>query len=630
VTFSFQPIVPAIPAFRPDGTLFSPQFDDVYASAAGALAETRHVFLQGNGLPERWRNRRRFTVIETGFGAGLNFLATWQAWRETAPGQARLHFVSVEKHPFARADLAGIHARFPELGEMSGQLLARYPLLLPGFHRLHLEQGRVTLTLLFGEAAAMLNQLEASADAFYLDGFAPARNPQMWSEVVFAELARLAAPGATVATYSVAAAVRQGLAKAGFAVEKREGFAGKREMLAGRFAAQASVSESRTDKRAVVIGAGLAGSACAQRLAERGWAVEIIERNAAAAQEASGNPAGLVRPVFSLDWNTHSRFTSAAFLYALRHHAALANAGGTLIQGTGGVLQLARDENHFGKLQGILEQFALPPELAQLMGTRQAAELAGAPVAGPGCWFPEAAWVKPESICRANLDFASARTRSLFQSDAAALRRGGREWEILDGSGMMLARAPVVILANAHSAGRFSQAAGLPLRPVRGQVSLLPEREGVELRIAVCREGYMTPARDGVHCLGASFNEGMLDDSSRVEDHAANLRRLERMLPGFGTGVAPESLDGRVAFRAMSVDRLPVLGELPSEPGLYACLALASRGMTWAALAAEIVASRIDCDPMPVERDLLAALAVGRFAARREAKNRRLGDSVIK
>jgi tRNA 5-methylaminomethyl-2-thiouridine biosynthesis bifunctional protein len=614
VTLSFQPIVPATPAFRADGTLYSPQFDDVYASSAGTLAETRHVFLQGNGLPERWRNSGRFTIVETGFGAGLNFLATWQAWREAASGHARLHFVSVEKHPFSRVDLESVHARFPELSALASELIARYPLLLPGFHRLHLEQGRMTLTLLFGEAAVMLNRLEASADAFYLDGFAPARNPQMWNEAVFAELARLAAPGATVATYTVAGAVRQGLANAGFAVEKRQGFAGKREMLAGRIAGSASVHKSRTDKRAVVVGAGLAGSACAQRLAERGWAVEIIERHAAPAQGASGSPAGLVRPVFSLDWNTHSRFTSAAFLYALRHRAALAHDGGGLIQGTGGVLQLARDGNHFGKLQRILEQFALPPELVQLMEAPQATELAGAPVAGPGCWFPEASWVKPESVCRANLDAASARTRCLFQSDAAALRRAGQEWEVVDASGAILANAPVVILANAHCAGRFSQAAGLPLRPVRGQVSLLPERDGMKLRIAVCREGYLTPALDGVHCLGASFNEGMLEERTRVEDHAANLRRLERMLPGFGAGVVPESLDGRVAFRAMSLDRLPVLGALPSEPGLFACLALGSRGMTWTALAAEIVASRIDGDPMPVERDMLAALDTGRFA----------------
>lgn len=610
---TFQPIVPAAPAFDSDGTLYSQQFDDVYASAAGTLGETRHVFLHGSDLPKRWRNSGRFTIIETGFGAGLNFLATWQAWREDAPAHARLHFVSVEKHPFARADLAVIHDRCPELASLAGELRGRYPPLLPGFHRLHLDQGRVTLTLLFGEAALMLSQLDASADAFYLDGFAPARNPQMWSEAVCAQIARLAAPGATIATYSVAGTVRHRLARAGFAVEKREGFGGKREMLAGRFTAEGPSNRSRTDKRAVVIGAGLAGSAAAQRLAERGWAVEIIERQAAPAQAASGNPAGLVRPVFSLDWNTHGRFTSAAFLYALRHNAALMAAGGTLIQGAGGVLQLARDDVHFTKQQRILDRFALPPELVQITEVRQATELAGAPVAGPGYWFPEAIWMKPASMCRANLDDASARTRCFFQSDADTLRRTEQGWEVIDSSGGVLARAPAVILANAHFAGRFSQAAKLPLRPVRGQVSMLPARAGKRLKIAVCRDGYITPALDGMHCLGSSFNEGMIEESSRVEDHAANLRRLELMLPGFGAGVQPDNLVGRVAFRAMSTDGLPVLGELPDEPGLFACLALGSRGMTWAALAAEIVASRIDGDPMPVERDLLAALAPGRF-----------------
>ena len=228
--------------------------------------------------------------------------------------------------------------------------------------------------------------------------------------------------------------------------------------------------------------------------------------------------------------------------------------------------------------------------------------------------------MKPESICRANLEAASERTRCLFKRDAAALRRSGEEWEILDASGLVLARAPVAILANAHLAGRFSQAAGLPLRAVRGQVSLLPEREGRHLRIAVCRDGYLTPAQDGVYCLGASFNEEVLEAAASIEDHAANLRRLEHMLPGFGEGLSAESLDGRVAFRGMSFDRLPVLGELPSAPGMFACLALGSRGMTWGALAAEIVASRIDGDPMPVERDLLAAVDVGRFEKRGERK----------
>jgi tRNA 5-methylaminomethyl-2-thiouridine biosynthesis bifunctional protein len=616
----FHPIVPAAASFRNDGTLYSPRFDDIYASSQGALAQARHVFLSGNDLPERWHRTDRFTIIETGFGAGLNFLATWRALRETGATRVRLHFVSVEKHPFPLAELEVIHDRYPELRDFAVALRQRYPPLLPGFHRLHFENARVTLTLLFGDAAVMLGQLQARADAFFLDGFAPAKNPQMWNREIFAELARLANSNATFATYTVAAAVCHGLTEAGFAVEKRAGFAHKREMLCGRFDRPVNVAAPRSDKRAIVIGAGLAGTSCAQRLAERGWGVQLIERHPAPAQEASGNPAGLVRPVFSLDWNTHSRFTSAAFLYATRHQAALEKLGGGPIHGEGGVLQLARDASHFDRQQRIIEQFALPADLVKVVQTREAGELAGMPVAGPACWFPQAVWTDPASMCRSNLG-ASEGLRLLYGRDAAALRRVDGRWEVLDACGQMLASAPVVVLANALAATRFSQAAWLPLRPMRGQVSLMRQRPGRNLRIAVCRDGYVIPAVDGMHCLGASFNEDMPDPDMRNEDHLANLSRLEAMLPGFGDGITPEMLSGRVAFRAMSFDRLPVLGaisdprlaDVADQGGLFVCLALGSRGMTWAALAAEIVASRVSREPMPVEASLLKTLDPSRF-----------------
>jgi tRNA 5-methylaminomethyl-2-thiouridine biosynthesis bifunctional protein len=610
----FQPIVPAAASFSADGTLYSAAFDDIYASTQGTLAQAQHVFLNGNDLPARWIESRSFTIVETGFGAGLNFLATWQALRDCA-ADTRLHFVSVEKHPFQRIDLERIHERHPQLRELSAQLRNRYPPLLPGFHRLHFDGGRVTLTLLFGDAALMLRQLQARADAFFLDGFAPSKNPQMWSREVFAELARLAHPQATLATYTVAAAVCHGLAEAGFIVEKRSGFANKREMLCGRFGATRARAARNDDRRAIVIGAGLAGTTCAQRLAQRGWSVQLIERHAAPALEASGNPAGLVRPVFSLDWNTHSRFTSAAFLYASRHQAALEESGNGPVHGEGGVLQLARDAHHFDKQQRIIEQFSLPAELVKVVQQAEASDLAGAPVAAPACWFPGAAWADPASMCRSNLEACGGSVRYLYGRDVTGLRRVDGQWEVLDAAGAVLAGAPVVVLANACAAIGFSQAAWLPLRPVRGQISLLRQRADRPLRIAVCREGYVTPAIDGTHCIGASFNEDMADPQMRTEDHAANLNRLESMLPGFGEGMTPDRLGGRVAFRAMSFDRLPVLGAMPGEgqDGLHACLALGSRGMTWGALSAEIVASRITGDPMPVETSLLNALDPARF-----------------
>ncbi|HEY4637314.1 MAG TPA: tRNA (5-methylaminomethyl-2-thiouridine)(34)-methyltransferase MnmD, partial [Burkholderiales bacterium] len=187
------PLVPARLAFAADGTPNSRAYNDVYHSAEGGAAQARHVFLGGNGLPARWRDARRFTIFETGFGLGLAFLATWQAWREDPARPARLHFVSVERHPFSTQDLAVLHAPHAEFAPLAEELRSAWPLLVPGMHRLEFESGRLVLTLAFGDAAELAPQLRLAADAIYLDGFAPAKNPDMWSPALLKAVARLAA-----------------------------------------------------------------------------------------------------------------------------------------------------------------------------------------------------------------------------------------------------------------------------------------------------------------------------------------------------------------------------------------------------------------------------------------------------
>ena len=270
-------ITPATLAFDPDGHPYSPFFDDVYHTTSGGLGQAQQVFLACNGLPSRWAGRAAFTIVETGFGLGLNFLATWAAWRADPARSRRLHFISIEKHPFRVDDLARLQAAWPELAELSAGLRRQWPALLPGVHRLGFDDGRVTLDLVFGDAVQALPLVEARADAFYLDGFSPACNPDMWSPAVFAQLARLAAPGASLATWSVAGEVRRGLQAVGFAVERRPGFGGKRQMLAGRFEGAAPSPEAPAERRALVIGAGVAGSSVAERLAARGWQVVVVD-----------------------------------------------------------------------------------------------------------------------------------------------------------------------------------------------------------------------------------------------------------------------------------------------------------------------------------------------------------------
>ena len=218
-----------------DGTPVSEIYGDIYHSASGGHAQAQHVFLAGNGLPGRWQGRERFVILETGFGLGLNFLATWLAWQNDPHRCRELHFVSLEKHPFAAADLAQLHAPWPDLALLAQELRRYWPPLLAGEHRIELAQGRVVLRLVFGDALDALSKLAAAVDAFYLDGFSPARNPEMWSLALCRALADRAVPGASLATWSVAGSVRQALSAARFAVEKRPGFASKRQMLVGRY-----------------------------------------------------------------------------------------------------------------------------------------------------------------------------------------------------------------------------------------------------------------------------------------------------------------------------------------------------------------------------------------------------------
>ncbi|MDX9707822.1 MAG: tRNA (5-methylaminomethyl-2-thiouridine)(34)-methyltransferase MnmD, partial [Azospira sp.] len=347
-------IEPAKLSFTANGTPYSETYGDVYHTAAGGLGQARHVFLAGNGLPQRWQGRDRFVVVETGFGLGLNFLATWQAWRDDGERCGRLHFVSVEKHPFRADDLARLHAAWPELAPLAAELRRDWPPLVPGLHRLFLDHGRVVLDLVFGDATDCLPQLSAQADAFYLDGFSPAKNPALWNAPLLATLSALAAPGATLATWSVASGVREALAANGWQLEKAPGFSGKREMLRGEMpGAAATPAPASHDRRAIVLGAGLAGSSVANRLAARGWRVTLIDALAGPGEGASGNRAGVLRPLPARDDNALARITRAGFLATRRHLQALDDAGLATgfadsggLWGKTGVLHLARDAVH--------------------------------------------------------------------------------------------------------------------------------------------------------------------------------------------------------------------------------------------------------------------------------------------
>ncbi|MEO8311259.1 MAG: FAD-dependent 5-carboxymethylaminomethyl-2-thiouridine(34) oxidoreductase MnmC [Caldimonas sp.] len=661
------PVAPARIVRDDDGTPRSADYDDVYHPRSGALAQARHVFLDGDSLAARWRGRERFVVLETGFGLGNNFLATWAAWRED-PGRCRqLHFISIETSPPTRSTFASLE-REPGLAPLAAELAPRWPPLTCNLHRIVLDEGGVELLLAFGAVDSWLPQLVASVDAFFLDGFAPARNPAMWDARLFKAMARLAAPGATVATWSAARAVRDGLRSAGFDVDKAPGSGGKRDITRGRFAPRfaprlsprrgASTWPRAEDEPpgstapVVIVGAGLAGCALARALAERGVRSLVLERSAAIAGAGSGNAAGLFHGVVHRGDGRHARFHRAAALVAgqavrraIERHGVHGSAAGLLRVET--TLALA-------EMRALIDLQGLPGDYVEALDATAASRLAGVTLASPAWHFPGAGWVDPRGLARSWLDAAGAHVELRLGCAIASLGRVGDGWRVDDADGAAIATAPIVVLCNGD--GALPGSAPWPIRRQRGQLSAIATADlgSTALpRLPIAGSGYVLPPLDGAVWFGASSSWDDDDLDLRADDQRRNLERVTALLdwrepPELGR------LGGRVGFRWTSDDRLPIVGAVPASvaegmasgfvgaasprfdqprfvaraPGLFVCAALGSRGIASAAFGAEILAAAITGAPLPAEADLLDAIDPARFVSRRfrrdEAARQRL------
>ncbi|HSV71728.1 MAG TPA: bifunctional tRNA (5-methylaminomethyl-2-thiouridine)(34)-methyltransferase MnmD/FAD-dependent 5-carboxymethylaminomethyl-2-thiouridine(34) oxidoreductase MnmC [Methylibium sp.] len=636
------PIVPGRLELAPEGLARAPDFDDVYHPASGAYAQAGHVFLAGNGLPGRWAGRERFVLLETGFGLGNNFLATWDAWRRDPRRCERLVFVSVEKHPLRRDDLARAHGASP-VPELAAALLAAWPPLTPNLHPLDFDDGRVQLLLGFGDAARLLPQLLASVDAFYLDGFAPAKNAAMWDGELLKRLGRLAAPGATAATWSAARVVRDGLAAAGFEVASAPGSGGKRDITVARYAPRhvpapppGGWHAHSGPREALVIGAGLAGCAAAWALARQGWRCRVIDRGPHPAGETSGNPAGLFHGSVHADDGPHARAHRAAALLTARTVAPWIESG-ALPGAVGGCLRLDARLSHEQAVAMLATQ-GLPSGQVDWLDRDAAAAASGLAVPSGGWWFGDGGWLAPAAyaaqlLAAAGLEFHGG-------TPVARLHAAGGLWQALDAEGRVVAAAPVVVLANALDARRLLPpgAATFPLRAVRGQVSVL-DATGLPMpQVPVAGAGYVLPARHGRLMFGATSQPDDEDTTLREADHRHNLAQLAGLTGGDAAAWVDRRWTGRVGWRAVTPDRLPLIGAVvdaaalaiaaradrprfvprlrDASTGLYLFTGLGSRGIGWAALGGQLLASWITGAPCPVEADLRDALDPARYALR--------------
>ncbi|UVL38951.1 bifunctional tRNA (5-methylaminomethyl-2-thiouridine)(34)-methyltransferase MnmD/FAD-dependent 5-carboxymethylaminomethyl-2-thiouridine(34) oxidoreductase MnmC [Pseudomonas sp. B21-040] len=639
------------------GRPYSRVFDDVYFSDKSGLEETRYVFLEQNALRERFSTLAdggRLVIGETGFGTGLNFLCAWQLFEQHAVAGARLHFVSVEKYPLSLPDLQRALALWPELKPFADQLLAQYVAIHHGFQRLILDNGRVTLTLLIGDALEQLPQLDAQIDAWFLDGFAPAKNPDMWTAELFAELARLAAPGSTISTFTSTGWVRRLLNGAGFKMKRTPGIGHKWEILRGVFlgwpedaAAPIAVkpwfarpAPLTGERHALVIGAGLAGCASAASLAARGWQVSLLERHDALAQEASGNPQGVLYLKLSAHGTALSQLIVSGFGYTRR---LLEHLQRGLDWDGCGVLQLAFNAKEAQRQAQLAAAF--PEGLLHTLDREQAQSRAGIGLQSGGLFYPEGGWVHPPALCQ--WQAGQPNIKLLMHHEVLELRRQDNQWQAWDGE-TLLASAPVVVLAGAAEIKRFPYSGELPLKRIRGQITRLHQTPGSQsLSTVVCAEGYVAPARLGEHTLGASFDFNSDDLTPTAAEHAGNLNMLEEisadLVERLGAHtLQPEALEGRAAFRCTSPDYLPIVGPLadhlafadayialskdarqtPDIPcpwldGLYVNSGHGSRGLITAPLAGELLAAWLDDEPLPLPRTVAEACHPNRFALRR-------------
>lgn len=598
-----------------------------YAAIGCALVEEAKLL-------ERWRMQYRHIVFDTHFDDGARFLATWRLWLDDPQRSACLHYLAVENHPYDVQTLASLHANLPQVTEQSQQLRDAWPLPLSGFHRIWFAEGAVCLTLIFGELANCMTQIDAQVDTFLFDAMAVAQLDMHTSSRLPITGGRLAAKDALLYADSQLPTDPSVWRNSGFQCDPTISTHVAR--FAPRWTLPVVSIATREQRHAIVIGAGLAGTTIAQRLCARDWRVTLLEAHAEAAQEASGNHAGIFMPVLAKDDNPGARLTRAAFLYALRLWQNLGGVGQAFAGEMCGGLQMARDLSRVQTAQDIASDQHLPPQFAQWLDADAIARMPGmmsvasAMSTGEGAWlFPRGGWLHPAGVCRAMLAACANKLDARYDIVVTHIERVGDAWQVFDGD-KLLASAPTLILANGAGACQFAQAADLPLSRIRGQVTHVPAEHLPSLPVVLCREGYLTRPHDGICSLGASYDIDDDEATLRMSSQQQNLQRLDQLLFNQSQHLNDLPLSGRVGFRCVSPDRLPLVGALsdpsacanfrgerlrdvPRLPGLYGALAYASRGLIWAPLAAEILAAQICGEPMPIERDLLVTLDPARF-----------------
>ena len=652
-----------------DGIFYSEDYGDNYYSTTSAIDECKHVFISGNKLHDRWQ-RNDFSIAELGFGAGLTFLNTSLEWLKQASPKTHLHFISFEKHPLTLDDLKHVHAQFecnPNLTTLADELYSQYPLPIEGFHRLHLANKQITLTLVLGDALKQLRNCDYVIDAWYLDGFSPTKNPSMWSEKIAIEVFRLTAPGGSFATYNATDNVKQHFEQAGFEIKKTAGFGDKKEMLTGIrhttenkthfhlkekswFKHTPIKAKSKQDQKAIIIGGGMAGFSIAAALAQRGWQTVILDRQIEPAQEGSGNQNAILMPRLSVDHDLQSQLTLQGFLYSEKLFKQLDLLSDqqlkTPLWHACGALQIPRDKNQSDRMQKIIQQEQVPEQLIQAVSQSQASQLADCDLSMGGWYIPDAGWLVPQQLCLTLQHQWQDQIEFIGGQNITRLQQHAQGWHVYSEDKHIISGTHVVV-ANASSSHCFEQTHGIQCHPKRGQLSIIntPNSSHHPKKI-ICSDVYLTPEVNQQYVLGASFITNDIDTTIRLNEHQSNIEKLNKIIPTFKTSIS--QLTGRVGIRAVSSDRLPIVGPVALQdkfahdfqaaalgsthlnypqpqyyPGLYMATGFGSRGLAWIPLMAESLASNMTGEASPLSQALQEATHPNRHLMKALVKSMR-------
>jgi len=576
----------------------SAQFNDYYFSPRDGWAETQHVFIEGNNLPHAWKDKESFTIFETGFGTGLNFFAAWDLFDKTATENQTLDFVSVEKYPLKPNKIKEYLKPWKDIiGDKVDILCAQYPIHVRGAHRLKIN-AQITLTLIFDDIDYALPQFGGVVDCWFLDGFAPAKNPEMWTFTLFENMARLSSNQARFASFTAAKVVRSGLEAVGFKVQKQKGYAYKSDMISGYFEGWGASQKKKFQRGAsvAIIGGGLSGTACAYTLSQYGFTPTIYEAQDHLGAGASGNSCGFYNPRFTALWDGVSSFFAPAYAQFIK---MAQQAGDEIENRPSGALHIINAIEKQKRFEKMLENWSWGDGHAQILKSEDVARQAGIEINHDALFLKDAGSVNTKKLCAYYARDIDVKINTTI-SDLSKLEED------------------IIIICNAYSADSFGLIDSEDIQKVRGQISVINTNNLIKnLKSNIHYGGYISSNHDETHHIGATFQPWEKSLDIKEEDHDRNIKKLIETFPELDNS-SIDIKDGWAGYRTASKDRFPIVGHI--EDNIFTSLAFGSHGLVGSLQAAHILADILRGQENCLQIETKKSLRYQRFIERKRKK----------